>query len=287
MGIGRLRTPALVILAGALFLGAIAWAVLIIGRALPPRHIVMTTGPEGGGYREMGQKYRRILARSGVRLSLRPSKGSIENLQRLRDPRSGVSVGFASGGVTTEAESPGIVSLGAVAYYPLWIFCHGIPEQKSLLELKGKRISIGPEGSGTRPLVLQLLRENKMESAITPLALSPGPSGEALLAGQLDCACMLTTADAPVVQKLLGDKRVSLMNFVRADAYIARFPYLRKVVVPEGIGNLAADLPPHDVTLIASTASLLIRDDLHPAIQFLLLQAADEIHSPGGMLNKP
>jgi TRAP-type uncharacterized transport system substrate-binding protein len=287
MGTGRLRFLALPLLAGVLFLGAIAWAVFVIGRGLPPRHVVMTTGPEGGGYRKMGQQYRKILARSGVRLSLRPSKGNVENLERLRDPHSGVSAGFGSGAVTTEAESPGVVSLGTIAYYPLWIFCRGIPEPKRLLDLKGKRVSIGPEGSGTRPVMLTLLRENKMENAITALDLAPGPSGEALLAGEIDCACMLTTADAPVVQKLLADKRIRLMDFTRADAYIARFPYLRKVVVPEGIGNLPKDLPPHDVTLIASTASLLIREDLHPAIQFLLLQAADEIHSPGGMLNKP
>jgi len=98
---------------------------------------------------------------------------------------------------------------------------------------------------------------------------------------------MLTAADAPVVRKLLADERVSLVNFARADAYVARFPYLRKIVVPEGVGDLAKNLPPRDVSLIASTASLVIRDDLHPAIQFLLLQAADEIHSPGGMLNRP
>jgi hypothetical protein len=114
-----------------------------------------------------------------------------------------------------------------------------------------------------------------------------GSSGEALLAGRLDCACMLTTAEAPVVRKLLADERVSLVSFNRADAYVALYPHLRKVVVPEGVGSLPENLPPRDVKLIASTASLLIREDLHPAIQFLLLQAANEIHSPGGVLNRP
>ncbi|HEY6931550.1 MAG TPA: TAXI family TRAP transporter solute-binding subunit [Thermoanaerobaculia bacterium] len=283
---GSARRPLfLVLLAAVLIAAAAAWAVFVVGHALPPRRVVMTTGPEGGAYRELGEQYRRVLARFGVRLELRPSLGNVENLQRLKDRRSGVSVGFVSGGLTSESESPGLESLGTIAYYPLWIFCRGIPAPNRLQELKGKRVSIGPEGGGTRPLVLRMLEDNHLENDIVPVALSPGPSGEALLRGELDCACMLTTPDAPIVRKLLAEESVSLFNFARADAYVARFPFLRKVVVPEGVGDLAKNLPSRNVTLIASTASLLIRDDLHPAIQFLLLQAADEIHSPGGMLN--
>jgi len=205
----------------------------------------------------------------------------------LQDPRSGVSVGFAAGGLTTESESPGIVSLGTIGYYPLWIFCRGLADADRLKELRGKRISVGPEGSGTRPVALELVRANELESAITLVALPFAQSADALLAGELDCACMLTTAEAPMVKKLLSDERVSLVHFARADAYVALYPHLRKVVVPEGVGSLSANLPSRDVTLIASTTSLLIREDLHPAIQFLLLQAADEIQSPGGILNRP
>jgi len=246
----------------------------------------MTTGPEGGAYRELGEKYRKVLARSGVTLELRPSRGDIENLQRLRDAKSGVSAGFAGGGLTTESESPDLVSLGTIAYYPLWIFCRGIPNAENLRQLRGKRVAVGLEGSGTRAIALELLRANELENAVTMVSLPFAESGDALLAGDIDCACMLTTSEAPAIKKLVADKRVSLVDFARADAYIALYPYLRKVVVPEGVGSLPANLPPRDVTLIASTTSLLVRDDLHPAIQFLLLQAAAEIHSPGGMLNR-
>jgi len=282
----RRRPLFLLLSAGILLLAAVAWVVFVVANALPPRRVVMTTGPEGGAYRELGERYRQVLARSGVRLELRPSLGNVENLQRLKDKKSKVSIGFVSGGLTTEADSPEIVSLGTIAYYPLWIFCRGMGQPNRLQDLKGKRVSIGPEGGGTRPLVLEMLRDNQMENEITPLALSPGPSGEALLRGEIDCACMLTSPDAPIVRKLLADDRVSLFNFARADAYVARFPYLRRVVVPEGVGDLSKNLPSQSVTLIASTASLLIKEDLHPAIQFLLLQAADEIHSPGGMLHR-
>ncbi|HKF42175.1 MAG TPA: TAXI family TRAP transporter solute-binding subunit [Thermoanaerobaculia bacterium] len=283
-----LRRPwVLVSFSTILLVGAIAWAVFVAGHAIPPRRVVMTTGPEGGAYRELGEKYKEILARFGVRLETRPSLGNVENLRRLKDPKSGVSVGFVSGGLTTAKDSPNLVSLGTVAYYPLWIFCRGLPEPIHMVDLRDKRVSVGPEGGGTRPLAMELLRANGIDTAIKPFELSPGPGGEALLRGELDCACMLTTAEAPIVRRLLGDKTVSLVHFYRADAYVARYPFLRKVILPEGVGSLSEDLPNVDVPLVASTASLLIRDDLHPAIQFLLLQAADEIHSPGSILDRP
>lgn len=267
--------------------GAIAWTASLYKRLLPPRTVVMTTGPEGGGYREFGEKYRAILARSGVTLELRPSQGDVENIRRLQDAGTGVSVGFVGGGLTTEADSPKLVSLGTIAYYPLWIFCRGITAPDRLRQLRGKRVAIGTEGTGTRALALELLRANELENAVTQVSLPFAESGDALLAGEVDCACMLTTAEAPAVKKLLSDKRVNLLEFERADAYLALYPYLRKVVVPEGVGSLSVNLPPRDVPLIASTLSLLVREDLHPAIQFLLLRAADEIHSPRGLLRQP
>src|SRR5262245_32620693 len=183
------RHPAVFLtLTGLLLLGTLAWAVFVLGHALPPRHVVMTTGPEGGAYRILGERYREVLARYGVRLELRPSGGDVENLKRLQDTRSGVSVGFVSGGLTTEATSPGIVSHGTVAYYPLWIFCHGVAEASRFKDLRGKRVAIGPEGSGTRALTLTLLRANELEGEMTLVTMPFGRSAEALLAGQLDCA---------------------------------------------------------------------------------------------------
>lgn len=281
------RPLVLGILLGILSLGLVAGVLVVLRNSLPPRRVVMTTGPEGGAYRELGEKYAAILARNGIQLVQRPSQGDVENLERLQDPTSGVSIGFAAGGLTTPAKSPGIVSLGTIAYYPLWIFCRGISEARRFRELRGKTISIGPEGSGTRPIVLELLRANELEDQIPQVPLSFAESGEAVLARKIDCACILTAAEAPIVEKLLSDKRVSLVHFSRADAYLAKYRHLRKVVVPEGVGSLSNNLPPRDVTLIAETSSLVVRKDLHPAIQFLLLKAADEVHSPGGILHRP
>jgi TRAP transporter TAXI family solute receptor len=283
----RRRTLVLAGVAAALLLGGTAWTASLYRRFLPPRTIVMTTGPEGGGYRELGEKYQKILARSGVTVELRPSQGDVENIRLLEDARTGVSIGFVGGGLTTEAASPHLASLGTIAYYPFWIFCRGITAPNRLRQLRGKRVAVGMEGSGTHALALELLRANELEKDVKTFPIPFAESGDALLEGRIDCACMLTTVEAPAVRKLLADKRVSLLEFERTDAYIALYPFLRKVVVPEGVGSLPANLPPRDVPLIASTLSLVVRDDLHPAIQFLFLRAAEEIHSPRGVLQKP
>jgi TRAP-type uncharacterized transport system substrate-binding protein len=286
---GLLRKHPLVVLAAAalLLLAVLVWAGLAIARAFPPRTVRMATGPAGSADAELGARYRAYLSSRGVDLVLVPTAGKLENLELLRNRRSGISVGFSSGGLTTSAQSPGVVSLGTTAYDPIWIFCHGVSDPPQFSELKGKRMAIGTEGSATRALALRLLHLNRLDEIVQPVSLSPIAGGEALLRGEVDCACMLTYAEAPVVRKLLADPRADLIGFPRADAYVALFPYFRKLTLPMGIGDLATNRPPHDVTLIAAAETLLVREDLHPAVQYLLLEAAAEIHSTPGIFQKP
>lgn len=80
-------------------------AGVFIFATLPPRTVVMATGAEGSANHELGIRYRDILAQSGVKVQLLPTTGSLENLARLRDPRSGVGVGFVQGGTTSKISS--------------------------------------------------------------------------------------------------------------------------------------------------------------------------------------
>lgn len=240
----------------------------------------MTTGAPGSDYDALGLRYRTILKRSGVELQLLPSAGSVENLQRLSDANSGVAVGFAEGGLTNERESPALASLGTMFFEPLWFFTR-FPVGSRLLEgLRGKKLSIGPPGSGTRALALQLMALNRYGPDVIKLhALSDAQSGEALLRGDLDAAVMIAPWGSPAVHQLLTAADISLVTVARADAYIALNPYLSKLRLPAGVGDMAMNRPPTDVDLIAPKASLIVRRDLHPAIQYLLLEAAAEIHS--------
>jgi len=265
-----------------IFLGASVFTV----ETLPPRTIVMATGAEGGANYEFGVRYREILAKAGVTLQLRPTAGGLENLALLRDSDSGVSVAFIQGGTTNKKESPNLESLGTVFYEPLWLFFRS-EIGAGIQALRGRRLSIGPEGSGGRALALELVKRTKIDRIIGELSgFTPQVAAEKLIAGDIDAAFIVTSWDSPVVQRLMTAKETELASFPRADTYVALYPFLNKLVLPAGVADLAMNRPPADVALLASKASLAARADLHPAIQHLLLNAAMQIHSEPGIFQK-
>lgn len=270
---------------------AVAAAILLaaglyIFLTLPPRTVTMATGAAGGAYHELGLRYRDILARSGVRLRLVNTTGGLDNLARLRDRRSGVQVGFIQGGTTTKEESPQVESLGTVFFEPLWMFYRsGIG--RDIEAFRGRRVSIGPEGSGGRALTLEILKRTKVDGVVGELlGFPPEEAADKLIAGEIAIAFIVSGWDSPVVRRLMEADGIEVVSVPRPDALVALYPFLNKVVLPAGVADLAANRPPVDTILLAPKASLAVRGDLHSAIQYLLLNAAVEIHSPPGIFQK-
>jgi TRAP-type uncharacterized transport system substrate-binding protein len=275
------------LLAALLTLAVTLWAAFFLLRALPGRTVVFATGPEGNAFAIVAERYRASLARHGVTLQLVPTAGAVDNLARLKDPTSHVDAGFVQAGTTTSDESPGIESLGTVFYEPLWFFCRCTSRGLGVQDLTGVRLSIGPEGSGTRALALKLLTLNKVESSKLELhSYSPAEAASRLERGELDGALMLSGWESSNVQRLLANPDIGLLSFRHADAYLALLPFLNKVTVPMGVGNLAANRPPMDTVLLAPEASIAVRASLHPALQYLLLEAANEVHSAPGVFQR-
>ena len=280
----RANWPAVAI--GVTASAILAVAILLLD-TMPPRAIAMATGPKGGAYYEIGKRYQVALEGAGEQLRLIETAGSAENLALLRDRSSGVKVALVQGGTIGKDDAPEFESLGTLFYEPLWIFHRSELQGLTPGALRGRKVSIGPEGSGTRALMLELLKRNGLDQQVGELlALAPSAAADKLLAGEIDVAAFVAQWDAPLVQRLIADERVGLANFPRADAYVALYPFLSKVTVPRGVGDLAKDLPPTDVTLFAPKASLVVRWDLHPAIQDLLLNAAVQIHSGPGIFHE-
>jgi TRAP transporter TAXI family solute receptor len=263
---------------------AIAVAAIMMLRSVPPDNIVIATGGQGGAYYKVGSRYREELARAGVKVEVRATNGSPENLALLHDPRSGVSAALIQGGIASQDDAQDLETLGTVFYEPLWLFGRGGVTEKGLSGLRGKTIAVGPDGSGTQKLVLELLQRHGIDGTVsTLLPLTTAEGRDRLLAGKIDAAFMVVSWDAPDVQKLLADPNIELSGYPQADAYVALDPFLHKVAVPRGLRDLAADQPPADVVLVAPKASLVVRKDLHPAMQFLLLRAARRIHAAPGV----
>lgn len=282
---GRSRLVVLIVTV-VVVLGVLWWALAQM-RPLPPRVVVMSTGPEGSATAEFAERYRAALARVGIDLELQASAGSVQNLARLRDEQSGVSVGFAEGGLAQAGDEAKIASLGTLFHVPVWFFTRAAAPDAKLQFLAGKRLSVGPEGSGSREFALRLLALNGIDSSIATLTPdSPREAADKLIAGDIEAAIMLTSWDSSAVRQLATSTDLRLLGFPRADAYVALYPYLSKLTLPMGVVDMANNRPATDVTLIAAKASLLVRRDLHPAIQYLLLDAATQIHGGPGIFQK-
>ena len=272
------------------------WIVLVAGigfavayqfvEPAPPKKIVITTGGESGAYYQFAKRYATILARNGITLEVQASAGSLQNIDRLKADEA--QVAFVQGGVVPPKEDPdaeddsGLLSLGSLFYEPVWVFYRSDKELTRLTELRGKRIAIGQEGSGVRQLAQQLLVANEIPLDGKLIPVAGLNAAEELQQGRVDAAFIIAAESAPVVQVLLRSPGVKLMSFAQDRAYQRRFPFLTKLTFPQGVADLVRDFPPTDIKVLAPTANLIVRDDLHPALQTLLLQAASEVHGKSG-----
>lgn len=264
--------PALLLVAGAFAL------TFLYLRPAPPTTIVMSVRRDEGGYGHYAKKYKAFLAKHGVNLEVRDWDGATDGLGPLRETEAGVDVTFVEGGPVPPEKAANIQSLGSLYYAPIWVFYRGEPID-DFTGLRGRRIAVGPENSGTRSLALALLGATKSDAAPTELLPLGRDEGiEQLTAGMIDAVFLVSTANSPRIHKLAAVPGVRLLSVARADAYARRFPYLTKLVLPRGVFDLAADVPGQDVLLLSPTANLAIRDSLHPALAYLLLRAATEIH---------
>jgi len=281
---GPLLLLSLLLLAGAYF----------VLKPAPPRQVVLATGPEQSAYGGFGKRYVKALAAYGIKVVLQPTRGSLDNLRALRDPKRDVDLGFVQGGSSEAArmadEQKGGVpleSLGSLFFEPLWIFYRSPEPLADLHALQGLRVNLGARGSGTPGLMRKLLDANGIDrSDLKASNLELTPAVVALLGGKIDALAFTSAPESPIVQMLLQTPGVRLLEFPQAEAYARRFPFLSPVVLPRGVADLARDVPPRDVPLLATTTSLLAREGTHPALVQLFVQAAEEIHGGAGWISR-
>jgi TRAP-type uncharacterized transport system substrate-binding protein len=265
-----------------------AWlAVKFIGPA-PPDLIVMLAGPKESSYYRIAERYAKIIARSDVKVQVVETDGAQDNLRRLADGKVRADVGFVLGGVSEGVETAGLMSLGSVFVQPVLVFYRGKESMDRLFQLKGKRIAVGPEGSGTHVLALKFLAANDMDKGPTrPVNLDGDDAVAALKQGKIDATFLMgELVRGQVTHDLLKAPGIRLMNFRQADGYMRRMKFLSRLTLPEGAYDLGQDLPPHDVELVGPTVELIARENLHPALSDLLIAAAREIHGSAGMYRK-
>ncbi|CAN96817.1 Hypothetical protein sce6648 [Sorangium cellulosum So ce56] len=259
----------------------------------PPRRLTIATGQPTGRYHAFAERYRAYLAGFDIALEIRETAGSAENVALLLDPASGVSVAFVQGGAMPPDARDRLSSLASVYREPLWIFHRGDRPYDRLTDLAGKRLSIGPEGSGTRVVAQRLLADSGVTAAGQAAAGAPfeglpdRQAAEALQAGRIDAAFFIVGPGSEQVQQLIRADGVRLMTLRQHQSYARRYPYLTSVVLSEGLLDLERNIPPAPSPLLAPPAALVANATLHPALVPLLIEAARAAHEPGNLLDAP
>lgn len=261
----------------------------------PPQRVVLATGPAQSAYDEFGKRYAEALQRYGITVELLPSEGSSANLELLRTGQA--DLGFVQGGTADIGydDEESIASLGSLFVEPLWLFyredaaqqLNHTPTVANLAELKGWRVNVGTAGSGVPRLFNTLLDVNRIDTRQIQLSeLEQTPATVAFLNGELDAVVFASAPESLMVQMLLQTPGIKLMDFAQSEAYSRRFGYLTPVVMPQGVVDLAANIPARDVRLVASTTSLLTGAKTHPAILQLFAQAATGLHGRPGWFSR-
>lgn len=268
------------------------WAALHFIDPAPPRHVVIATGAEDSEYLEFAHNYARLLAQDGVELEVQSSGGALDNIKRLRDTDDAARIAFLQDGLSeTDASHAAdsdvdLVSLGAVSFEPIWIFYRDRHTQTRLSALRGKRIGIGPDGSGTQVLALRLLQASGVDAHNSRLVAAPRAQTQTLLqSGELDAAFFIGAPESRLVRSLVASPGVRAMSLDQAEAMARQFPYLHHLVLPHGAWNLQANLPGQDLHLMATTTTVVVTQSLHPALVSLLMKAMQATHAKPDLLN--
>jgi len=273
--------------APALVLVLIVFAIVNrLVEPLPPRRITISTGRENGAYYLYAKEYAKLAEADGFSVEIITGAGTVETLKRLKAGQA--MAGFVQGGTAEAAPTEGLLSLGSLYYEPVWLFHRRTRPLRGLNDLRGLSIQVGEEGSGIRPLALRLLRD----SGVTPqnsqiLALTTEGAATALETGRIDAAFFIMAPTVPLVRRLLLSPTVSLWSVRRTLAYTTRYRFLSSVTLGEGVVDLVTDVPSQDVLLLAATATLVVREDVHPVIVRLLLKTAEIVHSRPGLFEAP
>ncbi len=268
----------------------------------PPKHVMISTGSETGGYHTFAQEYAHYFKDRDITLEPRTSAGSVENVERLltsneaedsdNTPFTGAIV---QGGVSSAPAREKLRTVASLYLEPVWVFYRGDEELTQLRQLKGKTIAAGVAGSGTQQLAITLLQDNGVLPKGDKVAVSGGglvsmnaaDAAKAIKVGEIDVAIFVISPHAPMVRSLIADPDVQLMSFNRHSAYPRRHRFISSVTLPRGVLDPAEDLPSRDVHLIAPAANLVVHEDIHSALIPLFIEAARSVHDRGGLVTDP
>jgi TRAP-type uncharacterized transport system substrate-binding protein len=268
-------------------LAAIILILLVITMRLvappPPMALRFAAGGADGQYYALARQYADALENHGIQVEVLETAGTVENYALLRS--GDADVALLQGGIASVDDREAVQSLGGVFAEPYWIFVQADSPATEFGDLSGLTIAAGPEGSGTRAMTERLQAEwGGSWSALSPL--SGSAAANALLSGQIEAAVFTASVQAGYVRALLSAPSVRLIGVRRANGLSMRDAALAPVTLYEGVVDMNRNIPSTNTSMIAAIAQLGVRNDLHPALQAVLLETAEPIHAGGTMITR-
>lgn len=282
----RIPLPRLIGRRAILLLAIIILVCVAAYRARPPASLTIETGPVGGSYHQVALQYRDALAKHGITVNVVPKPNSMEIIKDVADPNTDVDVGFIAQDVRGMA-GEAIATIGKIQLQPLFIFASADLGRRSTMDdLRGKRIVMPPEESATSVAAVSVLALYDITADNTSFTFMPLNEAAAQLQDEkFDAGVFMLAPENPTIKALASDSSLRLMPYTEARAVANHLPFLRQVILPRGIYNIADSIPPYDTPLVAATVGVVIRDNLHPYLIYSLLEAMTVLHRPPTLLS--
>jgi TRAP-type uncharacterized transport system substrate-binding protein len=253
---------------------------------LPPRAVTIEAGSQAGSWYQNAQRLATYLEAHGISVTIRSNENTMENVNHVNDPGTGVDVSFIVQPVERK-NLPDVTTLGSIAYQPLFGFYRReLGVLQSPAQLLGRRIALPAENSASARLALPLLRAFGVTPDNTHITYYNFGGVTDALTSDADAAFILNEASSPIIREMVARADLRSIDFLQSTAIERSFPALHAVMLPRASFDLARDIPAADLHLIAATTEVVVRKNLHPAIVFLLMQAMTEGFSERGLVNQ-
>ncbi len=260
------------------------WFCTVVLLPLPPSTLVMAVGLPQGSYANIADRYRKQLEERGIHLEIVTTEDASGPLKRLADSKSEVMAGFASGLFNTGTSS-GVEALAAIERQPVWVFTRQ-GKVTELAQLKGLRIGTAGQGNPGWAVTQLLLAHARLSATDVVLreAKTYADAANDLMDDEVDVAVIVANGEAQAMRALSRTPGIHMVGVERISALRAREPRLQPFVLPQGSIELLGNVPASDLTMLGANLHLIVRETMHPALQRVLLDTAQELHEAPSFL---
>ena len=222
-----------------------------------PHEVTIASGSPVGMYHQLALKLKEVMEAEHprIKVNVRTTDGSTQNVQLLLDGE--VDFALHQNGSETHRDLRNVANLYSEVLHTI---TRRDVQIDSIKDLRGKRVSVGAEGSGTLQMATTVL--SHFGIGLTDLAARNFGFSEtvsALEQGDLDAAFIVTGILSPALTDLLRTGQYRLLSIPEAPAFSFANPTIFAYPIPRAAYSGDPAVPAQDTLCLAVKASLNTR----------------------------